>query len=195
MVFVLESFEANRMSVEFKKLWYGHPINESIMAPCIASREVVNLEGRTVLPGFPVYANQCAIRMSVALRRAGVTASQMGGIATCGAHDREEMHYINASQLANAINSANLPGFAPRQVISGEDTAKFYPTLFGRTGVLFIKDYWHRSTDSPGSPTGDHIDVWNGYRSSAKCLMEWFSWLGYYSNYAEAREIWFWEVK
>ena len=43
--------------------------------------------------------------------------------------------------------------------------------------------------------TGDHIDVWNGYRSSAKWLMEWFSWLGYYSNYAEAKEIWFWEVK
>ena len=42
---------------------------------------------------------------------------------------------------------------------------------------------------------GDHIDVWNGYRSSTKWLMEWFFWLGYYSNYAEAGEIWFWEVK
>lgn len=183
------------MSVEFKKLWYGHPINESIMAPCVADKELVNLEGKTVQRGFPVFANQCAIRMSIALRRAGVTADQLGSIATCGAHPREAMHYINASQLANAINSANIPGFLPRQVITGEETAKFYPTLFGRTGVIFVKDYWHRSTDSPGSPTGDHIDVWNGYRSSAKCLMEWFSWLGYYSNYAEAREIWFWEVK
>ena len=182
------------MSVEFKKLWYGHPINESIMAPCVASKSVVNLEGKTVLPGFPVYANQCAIRMSVALRRAGVTADQLRGVTTCGAHPREEMHYINASQLANAINSANIPGFQPRQIIKGEEVANFYPTLIGRTGVMFIKDYWHRSSDSPGSPTGDHIDVWNGYRSSAKCLMEWFSWLGYYSNYAEAGEIWFWEV-
>jgi len=24
--------------------------------------------------------------------------------------------------------------------------------------------------------------------------MEWFSWVGYYSNYAEAGEIWFWPV-
>ncbi|KUO57197.1 MAG: hypothetical protein APF80_04225 [Alphaproteobacteria bacterium BRH_c36] len=183
------------MSVEFKKLWYGHPINESIMAPCVADREFVNLEGNTVLRGFPVYANQCAIRMSVALRRAGVSADQLGSIASCGAHPREEMHYINASQLANAIDRAKIPGFLPVQKISGEEVAKFYPTLFGRTGVIFIKDYWHRSTDRPGSPTGDHIDVWNGYRSSAKFLMEWFSWLGYYSNYAEAGEIWFWEVK
>jgi hypothetical protein len=37
--------------------------------------------------------------------------------------------------------------------------------------------------------------VWNGYRSSAKWLLEWFSWVGYYSNYANAGEIWFWEVK
>ena len=28
--------------------------------------------------------------------------------------------------------------------------------------------------------------MWNGYRSSAKWLLEWFSWLGYYSNYANA---------
>ena len=39
------------------------------------------------------------------------------------------------------------------------------------------------------------IDVWNGYRSSTKWLMEWFSWLGYYSNYVQAKEIWFWDVK
>ena len=51
------------MTVEFKKLWYGHPINESIATPCIATRQVVNLEGKTVPKGYPVYANQCAIRM------------------------------------------------------------------------------------------------------------------------------------
>ena len=37
--------------------------------------------------------------------------------------------------------------------------------------------------------------LWNGYRSSTKWLMEWFSWLGYYSNYVQAKEIWFWDVK
>jgi hypothetical protein len=25
--------------------------------------------------------------------------------------------------------------------------------------------------------------------------MEWFSWAGYYSNYAGAKEIWFWPIK
>jgi len=76
----------------------------------------------------------------------------------------------------------------------GTEAAHYYPKLFGRTGIVYFQDYWKRTSDS-GRATGDHIDVWNGYRSSAKWLLEWFSWLGYYSNYANAGEIWFWEVK
>ncbi|MEM1371092.1 MAG: T6SS effector amidase Tae4 family protein [Pseudomonadota bacterium] len=182
------------MVVEFKNLWRGHPINESIQAPCVADKEFKNLEGRIVQRGYPVFANQCAIRMGIALRRAGVTSQQMGRVTHCYHHPREAMHYINASQLAVAIDRAKLPGLKPVEKIRGPAVLDYYPTLFGRTGILFIKDYWHRSTDAQGSPTGDHIDVWNGYRSSSKWLMEWFFWIGYTSNYADAGELWFWQV-
>lgn len=180
--------------IEFKDLWRGHPINESVQTPCIAPHNLTNLEGNTVLMGFPVFANQCAIRMGVALRRAGVQPSQLSGISHCSVHPRDDMHFINASQLANGIARANIAGIGPTEKFIGADAAEFYPKIFGRTGIIYIQDYWRRSSDS-GRPTGDHIDVWNGYRSSAKWLMEWFSWLGYYSNYADAGEIWFWEVK
>ena len=73
------------------------------------------------------------------------------------------------------------------------DGLDFYGKLYGRTGIIYIQDYWKRHGET--TPTGDHIDVWNGYRSSTKWLMEWFSWLGYYSNYVQAKEIWFWDVK
>ena len=181
--------------VQFKDLWRNHPINESVPTPCLAPVALTNLEGRTIGPGLPVFANQCAIRMSIALRRAGVTAGQLPGLATCAVHSREDMHFINANQLANGINRANLPGFGPRQIIKSPDTQDFYKKLYAKTGAIYIQDYWQRSTDAPGRPTGDHIDVWNGYRSSAKWLMEWFSWAGYYGNYAHARQIWFCEVK
>lgn len=181
--------------VAFSELWRGHPINESVTTPCIAHQDLTNLEGKLILKGYPVFANQCAIRMGVALKRAGVTANQVGSAAHCSVHARDEMHLINANQLANALVRANLPGVGPIEKITGTDPAVFYPKLFGRTGMLYIQDYWARSSDAPGRPTGDHIDLWNGYRSSAKWLMEWFSWLGYYSNYAQAKEIWFWEVK
>jgi hypothetical protein len=180
--------------VEFADLWRGHPINESVTAPCIAPQDLTNLEGNKIAMGYPVFANQCAIRLGVALRRAGVKDGQLGGCAHCSVHPRSEMHFINASQLAHAISGASLPGVGAVEKITGANAAEYYPQLFGRTGIIYFQDYWKRSTDS-GRATGDHIDVWNGYRSSAKWLLEWFSWLGYYSNYANAGEIWFWEVK
>jgi hypothetical protein len=180
--------------VQFIDLWRGHPINESVTAPCVAPHDLTNMEGQTVHMGFPVFHNQCAIRLGVALRRAGVTDGQIGGCASCAVHPRTEMHFINASQLANALTHANIPGIGPVEKITGTEAAHYYPKLFGRTGIIYFQDYWKRSSDT-GRATGDHIDVWNGYRSSAKWLLEWFSWVGYYSNYANAGEIWFWEVK
>lgn len=182
------------VTVKFEDLWSGHPINEAVQTPCIAHADFENLEGRLIRKGYPVFANQCAIRLGVSLRRAGVRPADLGRVTHCYHHPVEDMHYINASQLAVAIDRARLPGFKPVVKIAGEDAAKYYPQLFGKTGIVFIKDYWHRSSDPAGRPTGDHIDVWNGYRSSAKWLMEWFFWLGYTSNYADAGEIWFWEV-
>jgi hypothetical protein len=180
--------------VQFVDLWRGHPINESVSTPCIAPHGLTNMEGHYVPMGFPVFHNQCSIRMGVALRRAGVTPNQIGSCTTCSVHPVSDMHYIRATELAGRIASASIPGVGPIEKFAGPEVADYYPKLFGRTGIIFFKDYWKRSSDS-GRPTGDHIDVWNGYRSSAKWLLEWFSWLGYYSNYANAGEIWFWEVK
>lgn len=181
--------------VAFRELWFGHPINESVSTPCIAPERITNFEGRIIHPGFPVYSNQCAIRMGIALKRAGVQPGQISGCATCGAHHADQMHFIRANEVANAITRSRLAGVGPLEKLTGTDANHFYPKLFGRTGVIYIENYWMRTTDKPGNPTGDHIDVWNGYRSSAKWLMEWFSWAGYYGNYAQAKQIWFWEVK
>lgn len=180
--------------VVFNDLWFGHPINESVQTPCIAPADG-NYLGSVVRKGRPTHANQCAIRLGISLKRAGVTPDQITGCLTCGAHDPKLMHYIRALEVANALNRANIDGLGKVERLVGTDPASFYPKLYGRTGIIFIKDYWHRSSDRRGAPTGDHIDVWNGYRSSAKWLMEWFSWLGYYSNYAEAKEIWFWPIE
>lgn len=178
----------------FADLWRGHPINESVQTPCIAPHDLTNMAGEEVKAGYPVFHNQCAIRMGVALRRAGVQPAQLGRTATCSVHPASDMHIINASALAHAIAGAKIDGLGPREIISGAEASEFYPKIYGRTGILFIQDYWHRSSDAEKA-TGDHIDVWNGYRSSAKWLLEWFSWAGYYSNYAGASELWFWEVK
>ena len=131
--------------------------------------------------------------MGVALRRAGVQPAQISGCSHCSVHPREEMHFINPSQLANALARANIAGVGGIEKFTGANAAQLSKDV-GHTGIIYIQDYWHRSSDQ-GRATGDHIDVWIGYRSSAKWLMEWFSWIGYYSNYTGAGEIWFWEVQ
>jgi hypothetical protein len=181
--------------VAFKELWYRHPANEAVQYPCVAPHDLDNLQGEKIRRGFPVFGNQCSIRMGVCLQRNGVTLGQLGRLETCGVHGVDEMHIIRAADLAGALARANIAGLGRIERITGTEPAKFYPKLFGRTGIIYIQDYWLRTSDRPGEKSGDHIDVWNGYRSSTKWLMEWFSWLGYYSNYAEAKEIWFWEVK
>ena len=132
--------------------------------------------------------------MGVALRRAGVQPSQLSGISHCSVHPRDEMHFINANQLANGIARGGIAGIGPDREIRGRRRRRVLSE-----DLRAHRHHLHPGLLAPlgdgGPPTGDHIDVWNGYRSSAKWLMEWFSWLGYYSNYAGAGEIWFWEVK
>lgn len=178
--------------IAFRELWYRHPANNALSQPCVASRTLVNMEGKTIQPGYPVFGNQCAIRMGVCLKNVGFTLNDIR-VQTCGVHPPEEMHFIRAQELADALARTPLAGIGKIERIVGRDVNDFYAKLFGRTGLIYIKDYWRRHGET--SATGDHIDVWNGYRPSTKWLMEWFSWLGYHSNYVEAKEIWFWEVR
>ena len=138
--------------IEFMDLWCGHPINESVQSPCIAPQDLTNLEGQHVKMAFPVFHNQCAIRMGVALRRAGVQPAQIGGCSHCAVHPREEMHFINASQLANAIARANIPGVGRIEKFTGTEAAHFYPKMFGRTGIIYFQDYWNRTSDRAAPP-------------------------------------------
>jgi hypothetical protein len=179
--------------VTFSELWRRYPINESVEFPCIAPRDLINLEGEQISAGLPVYANQGAIRLGVTLKRVGVRP--ITGVVTCGVHPPEEMHYLRAAELAKALERSVIEGIGPIEKLTGSQPAHFYPMVFGRPGIIYFQDFWQRVDDKPGEMTGDHIDLWNGYRTSAKWLMEWFSWLGYTSNYNSAREIWFWPLR
>lgn len=165
--------------IKFKDLWASHPLNLSERYPCRIN-------------GFPTYRNQCAIRMGVALKGAGVSYSQMPkGLAMCRAHPREEMHYLRAEELGKALNRAGLPGIGKVEILKNPKT--YYHDLFGRTGIMLIRNYWLRPGEK--NPSGDHIDVWNGSRSASAWLINWFFWAGYYGGYDNASEIWFWEVR
>lgn len=181
--------------VQFIELWRGHPTNESVDAPCTAGVAAQGPAGEAIAAGDAGYRNQSAIRLGVALRRAGVRIQAFGPkIVTCSLHSRDEMHILHPRQLAEALRRARLSGFGETELIAGSDVERFHVRILGRTGVLYVRDYWLRPTDLDGRPTGDVIDLWNGYRTTESWLMEWMSWAGYRGPYAQAREMWFWPV-
>ena len=166
--------------VNFGDLWDKHPTNLGIQAPCRTS-------------GVSNFANQCAIRMGVCLRDAGVGPGQIGGAKTCNwarntGHEGGDMHFIRAKEVGNALARARIEGLSG--TIKLTNPADFANELDGRTGIIFFNGYWWRNTDTV-RPTGDHIDLWNGWRTTAKMLLPWFGWLG---GYDKSGEIWFWEV-
>lgn len=181
--------------VQFIDMWRGHPTNESIDVSCRAQADITNVFGKTVRAGDPAYDNQSPIRFGVALRKAGVRIDDLGPkMLTCAVHEKSEMHCIGAKQIADALRRAKLPGFGAIEIITGGDVERFYDRIYARTGVIYLQNIFARLDDKEGQQTGDLIDLWNGYRTTASWLMDWLSWAGYRSNYKMAREIWFWPV-
>ncbi|MGH1352892.1 MAG: type VI secretion system amidase effector protein Tae4 [Methyloligellaceae bacterium] len=189
--FMSFSTEAISETLTFKNLWKKHPLNNSESAPAKMLKDI-EFGGKLVRKGAPSFANQCAIRMGVALREAGVTLSQIGNPRVSWFHKKDDMFVLVAQDLALGLKASKIEGLGQLEKV--KDPKNFHNELYGRKGIIFFKDYWRRKGETT-NPTGDHIDVWNGYRTTSKWLMEWFSWLGYNENYGKSKEIWFWEVK
>lgn len=167
--------------LKFRELWGNHPTNHGEQFPCHTG-------------GTSHFANQCSIRMGVCLKRCGVQVAQLRGAITCNqaggvAHPAEDMHFVRANELANALRGARIDGLG--SMVKLASATNFAEELGGRTGIIYFQDYWWRTTDILKA-TGDHIDLWNGWRTTAKMLFPWFGWLG---GYDRSGEIWFWEVR
>lgn len=102
---------------------------------------------------------------------------------------------LAAEELAAGLKRAHLDGIGEAQVFDGKD---FREKIAGKKGIIFFKDYWMRSADNPGSPTGDHIDLWNGSR-----LTDLSSWVrvrfgltipDVWSDFEKSKHIAFWKV-
>jgi hypothetical protein len=114
--------------------------------------------------------NNCAVRLSVALWRAGsITLDYFGGPfdhrwnrgrqrrVHRGACGLEAPHVPGAQELANHIRAVWGTGcevFRP----PGRAAA----ALRGRRGVIFFRNCFARATDDEGERNGDHIDLWDG---------------------------------
>jgi len=89
------------------------------------------------------YENQCAIRLSIALRRCGFDLS---------AYDRR-----NKCSHGNARGAEQLAAFLKKRLESEWLVpASARRRMAGRSGIVFFRNL--------GGGTGDHLDLWNGTR-------------------------------
>ncbi|KHK57169.1 hypothetical protein PI87_07990 [Ralstonia sp. A12] len=164
-----------------------------------------------VPPGF---GNQCAIRMSVTLHRTGIEmksfipanvtvklGSQFGRILMSGKYTA-----VLADQMGSWLSKQPFCGLGKTEDITGPD---WESKVKGRTGIIMFDSYWARDSDSAGSASGGHIDLWNGSRLTISGPLGSIATVGRmfgmnslfpgtslgFSDLRNSRKILFWEVK
>ncbi|WP_188150498.1 T6SS effector amidase Tae4 family protein [Teredinibacter waterburyi] len=162
--------------VKFKNLWDSYPDEP----PCSKKD----------------FSDQCAIKVGNALAKCGVkTITLVKRTRHCWHHEVGEGHTLAAEELAAGLAKVRIQGISSAVEIKPEN---FKSQLTGKKGIVFFKDYWLRSADKPGRPTGDHIDLWNGSR-----LTDWRTWVriqfglvipGVWSDLEKSKKILFWKV-
>lgn len=150
------------------------------------------------------YENQCAIKVSAVLHRAGVMLRSFKGASVDLSGQRAA---IRAEDLAAWLAKQPFCGLPSRpENVTG---AKWHRQIRRRTGILYFANYWLRPTDRPEHPTGDHIDLWNGSRLTASgivgSLVTTARYLGLrsffpqspvgYSDLGRSKAILFWEIQ
>jgi hypothetical protein len=142
--------------VKFSDLWDaytgGKPVDKKYQA------DVKDANGKVIhSKGDYVYGDQCAARVSVAIHGVGVDMKSFNGFAELVNGKKAAMR---AEELADWLKKQPFCGLPTKpEDVAGDD---WRDKIKGRTGIVFFKDYWLR--DGEKSPTGDHIDLWNGSR-------------------------------
>jgi Type VI secretion system (T6SS), amidase effector protein 4 len=145
------------------------------------------------------YENQCAIKVSVALHGVGVAMKSFHGASVELGGKKTA---VRATELADWLKQQAIQGINPfAEKITGEN---WQSQINGRSGIVYFSNYWARPGEA-ASPTGDHIDLWNGHRLTASgfegtvvTLLRFG--LGVssgpgFSDLGKAELILFWEVK
>lgn len=168
------------MSVTFQTIWMNYPQH----SPCMDKKGAAPA-------GFE---NQCAIKVGYALERSGVSFASFKG-KRCPDAPRTSGMVAIAQELADWLGPKSFPGCPMAEKYAGKEG---FEKIKGRTGIIFLANYWQRSGETGSRRSGDHIDLWSGSRmtswSSVIRIHLGISWDGIWSDYEKATEVRFWHI-
>jgi hypothetical protein len=160
----------------FQSLLSNYPSND----PCDAKND----------KGEVLFANQCAIRLSHAMKKTGVQFHSFPSGRKCWVHKTHD-HILAAKELADWIDKGSVPKIKKSINVTGDD---WRDKVLDKKGIICFEDYYAASEGSGG----DHIDLWDG--SSLTGLGSWirtrFNIIvpGYWSDFRKSKQIRFFEI-
>ena len=128
------------------------------------------------------YFNQCAIRMSITLRKSGVNLSGVKNITNPGGQTYANGNVIGATNLAVFLLKYGKP-----QVYDGTKV-NIASTLKNKKGIIYFQGYnenYGTTLPAERSNGNVHIDLWNNDTIMAPYLQQML----------DAKRVLFWEVK
>lgn len=138
--------------------------------------------------------NQCAVRMSVALKRCGFDLHAFKNQRRIHKNRRscklKVPHLLGARELAKYL--AQMWGAPEKYVGDGVNSAAF--ALTGRRGVIYFDNCFIRKGST--KKTGDHIDLWTGktyYNEIIKVSAGGSAQVGT-PLFGESKEVWFYSL-
>ena len=160
----------------FEKLWSNYPSKD----PCDAKDE----------QGSLLFRNQCAIRLSFAMKKSGVSFVGFPKGRKCWVHAGQD-HVLAARELADWLDKGTVQQIQKSRDITGDDWRE---QALDKKGIICFEDYYAAT----GGSGGDHIDLWDG--NSLTGLGSWFRTRfnvvvpGYWSDFRKSKKIRFFEV-
>jgi hypothetical protein len=167
--------------VKFETIWQNYPDEH----PCLDPKTSKPPKG---------YSNQCAMRVGYALEKSGISFASFSG-KRCPFGPRNGGMVAGAQELANWLGPNRFPGCPKPETYTGKDA---FEKVGGRTGIIFLANYWQREGETDSTRTGDHIDLWNGSRMTA--YSSWLrvhlgiAWDGLWSDFRGASKVLFWPI-
>jgi len=122
------------------------------------------------------YFNQCAIRVSIALKKSGVSLSGAKNVTNPGYSPYGKGNIVGAKNL-----SVFLWKFGKPEIYNGTNTDVF-KKLFGRQGIVYFENFIEEGARRADAT---HIDLWNRYFNMAPFP---------FSQMFDATRILFWEI-
>ncbi|WP_245313604.1 type VI secretion system amidase effector protein Tae4 [Rhizobium sp. R635] len=160
------------INVAFDTLYANYPSSATYRPNYVSQEDLFREIGWDALLNNPLYANTCAVRVSLALVRSGIKISPKSHNILKGPHANKGLEVSMrrlADLLATTLYLGNYESYTSATAQSG---------IGARKGVVAFNGI-------PGYRGGGHIDLVTGAADAAQCAS---------SCYYQSQSIWFWPL-